>query len=136
MLPPRLKVLAIDYGTQRIGLALSAGTLADPLTIIPSDEKAIPYICKLITDYKVTQIVIGLSENEMAQKTQEFARTLQRMTKTPIDYMDETLSTHSVRNKLAAAKKSQKQPVDHLAAAEFLQEWLDTVAPKKFREQL
>lgn len=120
------KVLAIDYGTERIGLALSYASLADPLTIIPNNEKAVSYICKIIDDYKVSHIIVGLSENEMALKTRAFVIALQRFTRIPIELYDETLSTKTVRNKLAEGNKSQKQRVDHLAAAEFLQEWLDT----------
>lgn len=123
---PTEKVLAIDYGTKRIGLAMSFGSLADPLTVIPSDENTISYICNVINNYKITQVVVGISENEMARKTQEFVIQLQRMTKVPIEMHDETLSTQTVRNKLAEQKKNQNQPVDHLAAAEFLQDWLDT----------
>lgn len=123
---PQAKVLAIDYGTQRIGLALSYGSIADPLGIIPSDGNAIRYICKVINDYKVSQVIVGVSENEMARKTQEFVLLLKRFISIPLEMHDETLSTHTVRNKLMEAKKSQNQPVDHLAAAEFLQDWLDT----------
>lgn len=126
MIEASKKVLAIDYGTQRIGLALSFASLADPLTIIPNDEKALAYICKLVDDYKITHILVGLSENQMAIKTQEFVTYLQRSVTVPIELYDETLSTKAVRNKLAEANKSQQQRVDHLAAAEFLQEWLDT----------
>lgn len=126
MINSNLKVLAIDFGTQRIGLAISFGTLADPLTIIPNDQNAITYICKVIDDYKINQILVGISENEMAKKTQEFVAYLKRMINIPIELQDETLSTATVRLKLSEANLSQKQRVDHLAAAEFLQEWLDT----------
>lgn len=119
-------MLAIDYGTERIGLAVSYATLADPLTIIANDEKAVAYICKVIDDYRVSHIIVGLSENQMAVATQRFAQSLRRYTSVPIELFDETLSTKTVRSKLAAARKSQRQRVDHLAAAEFLQEWLDT----------
>jgi RNase H-fold protein (predicted Holliday junction resolvase) len=69
---------------------------------------------------------VGLSENQMAEKTREFVTYLKRSVTVPIELYDETLSTKSVRNKLAEANRSQRQRVDHLAAAEFLQEWLDT----------
>jgi putative transcription antitermination factor YqgF len=126
MLDTKLKVLAIDYGTKRIGLAISFGSLADPLTIISNDQNAIAYICKIVDDYKIGKIIIGLSENETAEKTRIFTEMLQRSLTIPIELFDETLSTKVVRNKLEEAHKSQKRRVDHLAAAEFLQEWLDT----------
>lgn len=133
MLNPRLKVLAIDFGTQRLGLAVSFGSLADPLTIIPNDSNAITYICRVADDYQVNKVIIGLSENEMAVKTKEFTKLLQRSLKVPIEFYDETLSTKTVRDKLAESNKTQNQRVDHLAAAEFLQEWLDVNATSSIK---
>lgn len=123
---PAFKVLAIDYGTKRIGLAISYGSIADPLVIIPADDKAITYICQIANNYKINHIIVGMSENEMAQKTKIFVQQLKLFLTVPIEFYDETLSTKTVRGKLAEANKSQKQRVDHLAAAEFLQDWLDT----------
>ena len=120
------KILAIDFGTKRIGLALSFGTLADPLTVIPADEHMLNYICNVITNYRVHRVIVGISENEMARKTKEFVLQLKKVVKIPIELHDETLSTHTVRNKLAEQHKTQNRPVDHLAAAVFLQDWLDT----------
>lgn len=126
MTDPKEKVLAIDFGTKRIGLALSFGTLADPLTVIPNDAQVLNYIAKLVNNYKISQIIVGISENEMAKKTKEFTLQLGRAIKIPIEFHDETLSTANARKKLALRNKSQNQPVDHLAAAEFLQDWLDS----------
>ena len=68
----------------------------------------------------------------MAKKTEFFADELKNNieinweNKPTVEYMDETLSSHSVHEKLRFAKKSKRgADIDHLAAAEFLQEWLD-----------
>jgi len=120
------KTLAIDYGTVRVGLALSVASLADPLTIIPNDEHLIANIIDVCTQNQVEVIVVGISENEMAQKTKEFVSLLTAQTNLPITYVDETLSSHSVHRKLTTAKKSKRSgSIDHYAAAEFLQVWLD-----------
>lgn len=126
MLEKYPKLLAIDFGTERIGLALSFGSLADPLTIIPNDTAAISYITTVLTDYNIERVIIGVSEGAMAEKTRQFMQQLQHVTKVPIVLADETLSTQAVRKKLKAAGKNPDQLVDHLAAAEFLQEWIDT----------
>lgn len=123
------KILAIDFGTKRIGLALSHGTLATPLEIIANDSEAIAAIKKICETEMVTQIVMGLSENEMAEKTKEFAQRVEKATALPIHFMDETLSSHTVGGKLKASGASlarRQQPIDDLAAAEFLQEYLDS----------
>ncbi len=120
------KVLAIDYGTVRVGLAVSMASLADPLKIIPNDLNLIPKILEICNEHAVERIVVGISENVMAEKTKEFTQLLQEKTNLPIEYTDETLSSHSVHKKLKTAKKSKRSgDIDHYAAAEFLQVWLD-----------
>ena len=120
------KVLAIDYGTVRIGLALSVHTLADPLTVIPNNEQLFDKINAFCLEHAVELILVGISENQMAIKTQEFVAELQKRNSLPIKLIDETLSSYSVHAKLASAKKSKRSgAIDHYAAAEFLQTWLD-----------
>lgn len=125
-MPP--KTLAIDFGTKRIGLAISVATLADPYQIIPNDQQTIPTIKRICLLENIKQILVGLSENETAQKTKIFAEQLKKESGLPVILFDETLSSKTVHTKLAAShmKKSKRQePIDHYAASEFLQEWLD-----------
>lgn len=120
--------LAIDFGTKRIGLAISVATLADPLTIIPNDEQAIAKIKAICEKEKVKQLLIGISEQQMAEKTTQFAAKLAEAIQLPIIYVDETLSSKETHHKLSTShmKLSKKQqPIDHYAASLFLQEWLD-----------
>lgn len=122
------KILAIDYGTTRVGLAISRGTLAEPLQILASNESLLPNLVAVIQSEKVEKIIVGLSENLMAEKTRAFVEQLRQHTDIPIDFVDETLSSHTVHQKMlkSGAKKSHRAAnIDHLAAAEFLQEYLD-----------
>jgi len=120
------KTLAIDYGTVRVGTAVSMHTLADPLIVVPNDENLYENIIALCKDNQVEHILIGISENEMAQKTKAFVFELKKHTDLPMTYADETLSSYTVHNKLKTAKKSKRSgDIDHYAAAEFLQTWLD-----------
>ncbi len=125
MKEPHQKVLAIDYGTVRIGLAVSFASIADPLTIIPNDENAIQYIAQVVNQQAIKRVVVGLSENTMADKTKLFVLQLGKLLKIPVELFDETLSSHTVRKKLKQAGKKSHEPIDHLAAAEILQNWLD-----------
>lgn len=125
-------VLAIDFGTVRIGLAISRYTLAEPLEIIPNNEHKFSEIMQICEQNDVKRIIVGMSENEMAKKTEEFTEQLKNEIETTwnnkpeIEFTDETLSSHSVHDKLQQAKKSKRGGhIDHFAAAEFLQEWLD-----------
>lgn len=120
------KCLAIDYGTVRIGLAVSRATLADPLEIIENNDDTLAKLQAIISDEEIEQIILGVSEQDMAEKTYVFAEKLAHITDLPIVYADETLSSKTVHQKLLGAKRSKRQgPIDHYAAAEFLQNWID-----------
>jgi len=120
-------ILAIDFGTRRIGVAISRGSLAEPLSILENDEQTIAKIQKIIEQEMVKKIVLGISENEMAEKTRQFATQIRKTINLPLDFFDETLSSYTVHQKLQTASKTKRgQPVDHYAAAEFLQEYLDS----------
>jgi putative transcription antitermination factor YqgF len=128
-------VLAIDYGTKRIGLARSFGTLAEPWRIVNQAdfsnlEAVCLYLSQLIVEEQFTQVVVGISEGEMAVRTKDFIALLQKNIAVPIVTFDETLSSQQVTNKLKNAGKStsRRKNIDHFAAAEFLQEWLDEQA--------
>ena len=120
------KTLAIDYGTVRVGVAVSVHTLADPLMILQNDSQLFTNIIALCKENEIQQILVGISENEMAEKTKEFVNKLRDHTQLSIIFVDETLSSHTVHKKLQSAKKSKRSgDIDHYAAAEFLQVWLD-----------
>lgn len=122
------RILAIDFGTVRIGIAVSRGTLAEPLLILPNNEQTFTQLKKLFIEEEIEEIVIGISENKMAELTEAFAIELKKITDLPVHFVDETLSSHSVHQKLRTAKKSKREgDIDHYAAAEFLQEYLDTI---------
>lgn len=127
--PPR--TLALDFGTVRIGVAISRGTLAEPLVIVPNQAGVIERIAELCQAEKIEQLIVGLSENEMAEKTKQFVHRLQQhpaLASLPLEFVDETLSSHRTHQQHLESGKSlqqRRQPIDHLAAAQFLQEWLD-----------
>ena len=128
------KYFAIDYGTQRVGVAVSYGTLAEPLQVVVNDDKLMQTLVTLIKENGAQEVVIGLSENEMAEKTRAFATELEKIIDLPIHFMDETLSSAAVHQKLAekyAHKQHYTGPIDHFAAAEILQEYIDGIALAK-----
>lgn len=122
------KTLAIDYGTVRVGLATSHATLAEPLKIVSNNTRLFEEIQETCIAEDIEQVLVGISENEMAVKTHEFIEELRRHIDLPILTADETLSSQAVHKKLQTAKKSKRSgDIDHYAAAEFLQYWLDEV---------
>lgn len=134
----RQKVLAIDYGTKRIGLAINYGFLAEPLKVIANqvDEKqpllsqtAEQEINELCRELKIERIVLGISEQKMAEQSKKFGDLLHKKLSLPVDFVDETLSSQEAMQKMKEAKlkkKKQQGPIDHYAAAIILEEWLNS----------
>ena len=124
------KILALDFGTARIGVAVSYGSLAEPLLILENNEQVFSEIQKLITEHNVEMVLVGISESKTMERTIEFVAQMKQKILVAVELTDETLSTQSARQKLQAQGKTryeaQTARVDHLAAANFLQEWLDT----------
>lgn len=121
-------ILAVDYGTKRIGLAISKGNLADPLIVLENNDDFFTKIKEICHQKDIGKIILGLSENKMAEQIKDFAKQLKAKLDIPIYFFDETLSSQQARKKLliAKAKKKKRQgPVDHFAAALFLEEWLE-----------
>lgn len=122
-----MKILGIDYGSKRVGLAISdeTHTLARELDIwSPADfwKK----IDELVTAEEIERIIIGLPLNmsgqpsESTRRVQEFCDKLEEKLSIPIEYMDERLSS-VMAEKLPGGKKN----VDSLAAQIILQNYLD-----------
>lgn len=126
------RYLGLDYGDRRIGLAVSFGTLAEPLEIVERGSQAFPRIQSLCHHYGITDLVIGQSEGEMAAKSQTFGQQLADYLHLPLHTVDETLSSVQVHQQLHEAtppgKQKYKGPIDHYAAATLLQSFLDDLA--------
>ena len=135
------RVMALDVGDRRIGVALSdaGGILASPLTIIEqaTQAQAITEILKIVREREVSAIIIGLpyslngSIGPQAEKVQVFVEELKQQTNLPIELRDERFTTATaVEYKKAASKKKpdRKTRYDAMAAAIILQEYLDEKA--------
>lgn len=121
------KYLCIDYGRKRIGLALSYGTLAEPLTIIENDERVLEKLHFICAEHRVNHLIVGISQREMAVESKQFGQLIGQQLGMPVQYADENFSSAAVHEKLQwlGGKQRRKEPIDHLAAAEILQDWLD-----------
>ena len=135
-----LRKLGIDLGDARIGLAIS-----DPLCIFASGletynrkdlQNDLNYIAKIVKDYNVDTIVVGLPKNmdgtcgERVLKTKDFCANLQKITNANIVYMDERLTTVSAEKMLIESnvrRENRKKVIDKVAASIILQSWLDSV---------
>lgn len=121
--------LAIDYGTKRVGVAVSHEWLAEPLEVLSTDS-AVSDIADLVRSYKVDAIVLGISEGKIAEEAREFGKQLMATLDPAIKLIevDETLTSVETHKKLATSsmpRNKRQQPIDHYAAAAILQDYLD-----------
>ena len=132
------RIVALDIGDVRIGIAVSdpTRTIASPVEVLTRvgwgpDTRKIKAICDR---YETTCILSGLplnmdgSEGFQAAKVRDFCTQLEEAGLTVV-FQDERLSTVSAEEALLAGNLSRaerKKNVDKVAAAVFLQQWLDT----------
>jgi putative Holliday junction resolvase len=133
-----MRILALDYGTKRLGVALSdpTGTLAKPLPFLPGkgDVKLARDVAALAAKEEAGLILLGLprhmngSLGESAAVVQAFAAALGAATKIPVKLVDERLSTVQASRQLQEAgrdARAQRSRIDSEAAAVLLQAYLD-----------
>lgn len=124
-----MKILGIDYGEAKIGLATSEGEIAEPLGMIEirNWELGIGNICR---KEKVEKIVVGISEGKMAEKTREFGERLREITGLLVEFWEETLtSKEAVKKMIEAGKARRRRKMDEhaVAACLILQDYLDNL---------
>lgn len=118
-----MNALAIDYGTKRIGIAISIQNIIQPLTVLKNDSNFLPQLQQIISDYRIDQIYVGLCEGLFAQVTKKFVVKLKTMIKLPIETVEEAVSTIEADKIFLANKKHKKnykKEIDSVAAAVIL----------------
>ncbi len=132
------RVLAIDYGSSRIGLALSdpLKILASPFEVWENDTKESVYekLDKLILEKKIDTLVIGLPKNMdgtqgyQAQEVIDFFKEFKNKEIKKIVYVDERLSSveaTKILHEQGIPEKKQRGIKDAYAASVFLKEYLE-----------
>tara|TARA_Y100000590_G_scaffold388718_1_gene463279 strand:+ start:858 stop:1280 length:423 start_codon:yes stop_codon:yes gene_type:complete len=139
-----VRILGIDFGEKRIGLAISdpLGILATPIETLDSSEMdlVIPKLAETISDHTVTKIVVGIpwtlsgKSGPQTKKTFEFISLISDTFEIPIKQIDERFTSLQAEKKLRlvdkrSRKKQKKIPkglIDSVSAAIILQTYLDT----------
>ena len=134
-----MRILALDPGTVRIGLAISdeTFTIAQPLTFLAAEPFAdfLKQLCDILREKEVEMILVGVPRNmngsygPSAQKAQEFITVLKEAVTIPVKAWDERLTSVQANRFLSeAGVRGQKRrtKVDQTAAAILLQSYLDS----------
>lgn len=133
-----MKVLAIDYGTKRIGLAMSdaMGVLATPQTALVGlkDKAAVAAVAQWVRENQGEKVLLGLPRNmdgsygESAEKVRAFAERLKPRLSVPLQLVDERLTTVQASRLLQEQglnARKQRSRIDSASAAVMLQAYLD-----------
>ena len=135
---PDATVLAFDFGTRRIGVAVgnTLTRVAHPLVTIEDErnDERFAAIAALIAEWQPGTLVVGLpthadgSEHEMTHRAQHFARQLDGRFRLPVVMVDERWTTEAAQSMLDDAGTTGRKgraARDSVAAQLILQSWFD-----------
>jgi putative Holliday junction resolvase len=134
-----MRIMGIDYGEKRIGVAVSdpMGWTAQGLEVITkvnSREDAVKSVLELAEEYETELIVVGLpinmngSHGPGAEKARKFASRLAEVSQIPVELWDERLTTMEAEKVLISAnmrRSKRRKVIDKVAAVLILQGYLD-----------
>ena len=129
-----MKVLALDFGSARTGVAVSdpTGTLARPVGVVESaaTESGLAELARLVREEEAERIVVGLpltmrgTRGEQVAETERFVEALRGAVDVPVELYDERFTTDLAQQTAGAA------PEDALAAAHLLSTYLEWCAAR------
>ena len=134
-----MRILGLDYGEKRIGIALSDPllTFAYPFITLLNDSVFLNNLSKIIEEKKINKIILGLpserfkSSKELSQKVRKLKSEIETKNKIEVILWDEEFSSAIAKEKMneSVTKKSRRREKDLLdrhSAAVILQEYLDS----------
>ena len=132
------RILAIDFGLRRMGLAVSdpLGITAQGLNTLESKgrEKDLEKLSQLVDQYEVEQIIVGNplhlggGPTSMSEKAEQFAKELEKRTGLNVELCDERLTTAEAETSLremGTRRSKSRKAVDRIAATLLLQSYMD-----------
>ncbi len=132
------RILAIDYGEKRIGIAISdpLKIFAIPLITIENNNKFWGKFLSIFNEYNIVQIVLGYplkedgTKSKVTLKVEEFEKKLKSKIKQPIEFVDERYSSSIATEQIIESVKSKKKRrdkslIDKNAAAVILNDFLN-----------
>lgn len=133
------RILAIDFGTKRIGLAITdpLNIFAYPLITFPNDSKFIVRLKKIIEEYHIVKIILGYplkesgAESSSSLSVLKFKTELENKIDLQIELIDERYSSSIARERIiqtvvSKKKRRDKSLLDKNAAAVILEDYLNT----------
>jgi putative Holliday junction resolvase len=125
-----MKILGIDYGKSKVGLAIADSKFPFPFGVIRfrSEDFLLRKIVDVVEEEKIEKVVLGVSEGRMKKETVVFGQKLKRMLKVPIVFQDETLTSKEAQLLSLEAgikRKKRRSLEDAYAASLILENYLE-----------
>ena len=132
------RIIALDHGDRRIGLAISddlkiIAQIIEPVLL--NDAQLWKRMKEIFKNYEIEKVVIGLpiamsgQESESTEKARKFADLLEKRMNLPVELVDErftTVQSEKFLNEQHVKKKEKKDLIDNQAAQILLQQYLDS----------
>ncbi|MBU1126776.1 MAG: Holliday junction resolvase RuvX [Patescibacteria group bacterium] len=118
------KILGVDFGKSKIGLALAEHGLVSTLVVLRKRQNFVKDVCRIAKEEKADMIVVGVSDAQAGKEARDFGRIVERISNLRVDYQDETLTTKDALDKMIEAGKGRKyrrEKEDLFAAALILE---------------
>ena len=135
-----MRILGLDYGSKTVGVAMTdpMGITVQPFKTILRDResklrKTLSEIQKIVSDYDVEKIIVGLplnmddTEGERARETRAFVEKLKLRVTVPVEFADERLTTMEaaeILDESGIKRSEQKRVIDQVAAQLILEQYL------------
>ena len=128
--------MAIDYGSRRIGIAVSdSGLLATPHSVVRNEGDIVERLAELARQLDAETIILGLPRRPNSDRHEaafrDLAERLRQKTCKQVVLWDETLTTAEAADRLREAGRRDKKDIDMHAAAVILQSYIDANAPRR-----
>jgi putative Holliday junction resolvase len=130
-----VKIVALDYGSARTGVAVSdpTGTIARPLGVVEraATEGGLVRLAELIRAQEAERVVVGLpltlrgEHGSQAEETQAFVEALRDAVDVPVESFDERFTTRLARTRPDESHRNAPEPDDARAAAHLLSSYLE-----------
>lgn len=122
-----MKILSIDYGQRKIGIAFADTIIAEPYCVLKyqSEDIVIEKILEIIKSLNIEKVIVGVSEGISAENSKAFGKKLLAKKNIDLEFVDETLTTKEAQDYSieAGIRRSKRRQLEDAYAATIMLQW-------------
>ncbi len=122
------RLLGIDYGRRKVGVAISLQGWPEPLTVLENDQRLFDRLSAVVKKHQIEEIVVGLPDGLLADEVSQFGQKLSKKTRLEVHFASEILTSREAIDKMIQAGKKKQfraRREDAFAAALILDHFLE-----------